>query len=334
MCIRDRITPVVIASQFSGNSNEQTQNNLKTSLYKSVNSENLIEMVQNEDTLLKKISKKYDENQSIFFSWNSDVKLKPIITDYSINDKEKNNFNYDKNTTLIVMAKEGNKEAMNKLIEVNTPLVSSICKRFTNRGYDYEDIFQIGSMGLVKAINNFNDSFNVKFSTYAVPMIIGEIKRFLRDDGIIKVSRSTKTLAKKLHYNKEELIKKLNRDPTVDELAEYSGVDKEEVIVALESASSMQYLYDTIHHDEGTPVLLIDKLSEKGEDDDMVNKIALKQAISSLDSKGKQIIMLRYFKDKTQIQVAKMLGISQVQVSRIEKKVLKIMKEKLEEDWL
>ncbi|MDU4133960.1 MAG: sigma-70 family RNA polymerase sigma factor, partial [Clostridium perfringens] len=153
-----------------------------------------------------------------------------------ISSIEKDNFNYDKNTTLIVMAKEGNKEAMNKLIEVNTPLVSSICKRFTNRGYDYEDIFQIGSMGLVKAINNFNDSFNVKFSTYAVPMIIGEIKRFLRDDGIIKVSRSTKTLAKKLHYNKEELIKKLNRDPTVDELAEYSGVDKEEVIVALESA--------------------------------------------------------------------------------------------------
>ena len=215
-----------------------------------------------------------------------------------ISSIEKDNFNYDKNTTLIVMAKEGNKEAMNKLIEVNTPLVSSICKRFTNRGYDYEDIFQIGSMGLVKAINNFNDSFNVKFSTYAVPMIIGEIKR----------------------------------DPTVDELAEYSGVDKEEVIVALESASSMQYLYDTIHHDEGTPVLLIDKLSEKGEDDDMVNKIALREAISSLDSKGKQIIMLRYFKDKTQIQVAKMLGISQVQVSRIEKKVLKIMKEKLEED--
>lgn len=142
-----------------------------------------------------------------------------------ISSIEKDNFNYDKNTTLIVMAKEGNKEAMNKLIEVNTPLVSSICKRFTNRGYDYEDIFQIGSMGLVKAINNFDASFNVKFSTYAVPMIIGEIKRFLRDDGIIKVSRSTKTLAKKLHYNKEELIKKLNRDPTVDELAEYSGVD-------------------------------------------------------------------------------------------------------------
>ena len=249
-----------------------------------------------------------------------------------ISSIEKDNFNYDKNTTLIVMAKEGNKEAMNKLIEVNTPLVSSICKRFTNRGYDYEDIFQIGSMGLVKAINNFNDSFNVKFSTYAVPMIIGEIKRFLRDDGIIKVSRSTKTLAKKLHYNKEELIKKLNRDPTVDELAEYSGVDKEEVIVALESASSMQYLYDTIHQDDGAPVLLIDKISENGEEDsEMIERLALKEAIGTLDVKSRQIIILRYFKDKTQVQVAKMLCISQVQVSRIEKKVLSKMKEKLQD---
>ena len=139
------------------------------------------------------------------------------------------------------------------------------------------------------------------------------------------------------NYKKELFKYKLKHwfeSMDVDELSEYSGVDKQEVIADLESASSMQYLYDTIHHDEGTPVLLIDKLSEKGEDDDMVNKIALREAISSLDSKGKQIIMLRYFKDKTQIQVAKMLGISQVQVSRIEKKVLKIMKEKLEEDWL
>lgn len=249
-----------------------------------------------------------------------------------ISSIEKDNFNYDKNTALIDLSKKGNKEAMNKLIEVNTPLVSSICKRFMNRGYEYEDIFQIGSMGLVKAINNFDSSFNVKFSTYAVPMIIGEIKRFLRDDGIIKISRSTKTLAKKLHYNKEELIKTLNREPTIEELAEYSEVNKEDVIIALESANSMQYLYDTIHHDEGTPVLLIDKLSQKGHDDDMLNKIALKEAIGSLDQKGRQIIMLRYFRDKTQIQVAKMLGISQVQVSRIEKKVLKLMKEKLEED--
>ena len=202
-----------------------------------------------------------------------------------------------------------------------------------NRGYEYEDIFQIGSMGLVKAINNFDSSFNVKFSTYAVPMIIGEIKRFLRDDGMIKVSRNTKILAKKLHYDKETLVKELNREPTIDELAAFSNVDKEDIVFALESVNNMQYLYDTIHQDEGTPVLLIDKLSESpDEDNNMIDKIALKEAINSLDIKSKEIIMLRYFKDKTQIQVAKMLGISQVQVSRIEKKVLVLMRKYLEDE--
>lgn len=245
----------------------------------------------------------------------------------------KEDFNYNDNTELIKLAKSGNDEAMNKLVEVNTPLVSSICKKFMNRGYEYEDIFQIGSMGLVKAINNFDSSFNVKFSTYAVPMIIGEIKRFLRDDGMIKVSRNTKILAKKLHYDKETLVKELNREPTIDELAEFSNVDKEDIVFALESVNNMQYLYDTIHQDEGTPVLLIDKLSESpDEDNNMIDKIALKEAINSLDIKSKEIIMLRYFKDKTQIQVAKMLGISQVQVSRIEKKVLVLMRKYLEDE--
>ena len=245
----------------------------------------------------------------------------------------KEDFNYNDNTELIKLAKSGNDEAMNKLVEVNTPLVSSICKKFMNRGYEYEDIFQIGSMGLVKAINNFDSSFNVKFSTYAVPMIIGEIKRFLRDDGMIKVSRNTKILAKKLHYDKETLVKELNREPTIDELAAFSNVDKEDIVFALESVNNMQYLYDTIHQDEGTPVLLIDKLSESpDEDNNMIDKIALKEAINSLDIKSKEIIMLRYFKDKTQIQVAKMLGISQVQVSRIVKKVLVLMRKYLEDE--
>ena len=245
----------------------------------------------------------------------------------------KEDFNYNDNTELIKLAKSGNDEAMNKLVEVNTPLVSSICKKFMNRGYEYEDIFQIGSMGLVKAINNFDSSFNVKFSTYAVPMIIGEIKRFLRDDGMIKVSRNTKILAKKLHYDKETLVKELNREPTIDELAAFSNVDKEDIVFALESVNNMQYLYDTIHQDEGTPVLLIDKLSESpDEDNNMIDKIALKEAINSLDIKSKEIIMLRYFKDKTQIQVAKMLGISKVQVSRIEKKVLVLMRKYLEDE--
>lgn len=245
---------------------------------------------------------------------------------------KKLSYDYGDNLELIKYARNGDKDALNKLIEVNLPLVSAISKKFLNRGYEYEDIFQIGCMGLVKAVNNFDDKYNVKFSTYAVPMILGEIKRFIRDDGIIKVSRSVKNTAKKIHYDREALTKKLNRDPTIQELSEYSGVDVEEIVFALESANSLHYLYDTIHQDDGAPVLLIDKISENPqEDSDMINRLALKEALKSLDVKSRQIIMLRYFKDKTQVQVAKMLGISQVQVSRIEKKVLKIMREKLDE---
>ena len=247
-------------------------------------------------------------------------------------DRKREAYNYDHNPELLNLAKNGDSEAMNKLIEMNLPLVMSISKKFLNRGYEYEDIFQIGSIGLVKAINNFNTDYNVKFSTYAVPMIIGEIKRFLRDDGMIKVSRNVKSLARKISIYKEQLSKTLQRSPTIEELAEYAGVDKEEIIFAIESANSLQYLYDTIHQDDGAPVLLIDKLSEEKKcDDNLIERIALKEALRSLDEKARQIIMLRYFKDKTQVQVAKMLGISQVQVSRIEKKVLSQMKKRLEE---
>ena len=244
---------------------------------------------------------------------------------------KKEKVSYEDNLQLIPSAKEGNTEALNKLIEANLPLVTSISKKFTNRGYEYEDIYQIGCMGLVKAIKNFDEKYNVKFSTYAVPMIIGEIKRFLRDDGMIKVSRNVKSLAKKLHFDKEALTKKLNREPTIEELAQFSGMDKEEILFALESSASMQYLYEVIHQDDGSPVLLIDKLSENAiEDKNITEKLALKEA---LDTKSRQIIVLRYFKDKTQIQVAKMLGISQVQVSRIEKKVLQEMRKQLDEGW-
>ena len=247
-------------------------------------------------------------------------------------DLKREEYNYDRNPELLVLAKNGDSDAMNELIEMNLPLVSSISKKFLNRGYDYEDIFQIGSIGLVKAINNFDLTYNVKFSTYAVPMIIGEIKRFLRDDGMIKVSRNVKSLARKVHYYKEVLTKKLKRSPTMDELADYANVNKEEILFAIESSNSLQYLYDTIHQDDGAPVLLIDKLSEKGVDDgNIIERIALKEALQSLDNKARQIIVLRYFKDKTQVQVAKLLGISQVQVSRIEKKVLFQMRKKLED---
>ncbi|WP_027626913.1 RNA polymerase sporulation sigma factor SigF [Clostridium lundense] len=239
-------------------------------------------------------------------------------------------YDYEDNLMLIEKARNGDKEALNRLVELNLPLVSAISKKFLNRGYEYEDIYQIGCMGLVKAINNFNSDYEVKFSTYAVPMIMGEIKRFIRDDGIIKVSRSIKNTARKLHYDKEALAKKLNREPTIDELSEFSGISTDDIIFATESASSMQYLYDTIHQDDGAPIMLIDKISQDYEEDnEIVNKIALKEALNKLDVKSRQIIMLRYFKDKTQVEVAKMLGISQVQVSRIEKRVLKIMKDKL-----
>ncbi|HCW53895.1 MAG TPA: RNA polymerase sporulation sigma factor SigF [Clostridium sp.] len=245
---------------------------------------------------------------------------------------KREDYNYNQNSELLSLAKKGDNDAMNKLIEMNLPLVASISKKFLNRGYEYEDIFQIGSIGLVKAINNFDLNFNVKFSTYAVPMIIGEIKRFLRDDGMIKVSRNVKSLARKIHFYKEELTNKLKRPPTIEELAEYAEVEKEEIVFAMESSNTLQYLYDTIHQDDGAPVLLIDKLSEKSsEDTNLIEKIALKEALRSLDEKARQIIILRYFKDKTQVQVANMLGISQVQVSRIEKKVLRQMKKKLEE---
>jgi RNA polymerase sporulation-specific sigma factor len=247
-------------------------------------------------------------------------------------DLKRGDYDYDKNPELLALAKDGDADAMNELIEMNLPLVSSISKKFLNRGYDYEDIFQIGSIGLVKAINNFDLNYKVKFSTYAVPMIIGEIKRFLRDDGMIKVSRNVKSLSRRVNFYKEILTKKLKRSPTIEELADYAKVDKEEILFAIESSNSLQYLYDTIHQDDGAPVLLIDKLSEKGVDDgNIIERIALKEALQSLDSKARQIIILRYFKDKTQVQVAKMLGISQVQVSRIEKKVLFQMKKKLEE---
>ncbi|MBU3092946.1 RNA polymerase sporulation sigma factor SigF [Clostridium sp. CM028] len=242
----------------------------------------------------------------------------------------KENYTYEDNMQLIQLARNKEPGALDTLVEMNLPLVSSISKKFLNRGYEYDDIFQIGCIGLVKAINNFDTKYNVKFSTYAVPMIMGEIKRFLRDDGIIKVSRSVKITARQLHYDKDTLTKELGREPTIDELSVFSKIEKEDIVYALESASNMLYLFDTIHQDDGAPVLLIDKLSEKYEEDNQVlDKISLKEALRKLDAKSRQIIMLRYFKDNTQIQVAKMMGISQVQVSRIEKKVLKIMREKL-----
>ena len=232
---------------------------------------------------------------------------------------------------LLTKIKAGDNSAREAFIKGNLRLVLSIVGRFSNSNENMDDLFQIGCIGLIKAIDNFDLGQGVQFSTYAVPMIVGEIKRFMRDDGMIKVSRTVKSLARKIYFCKEQLSIELNREPTIDEIAGYSGINKEDIIIAIESSSGLQYLYDTIHQDEGNAILLIDKLSEQSEEDtDIVDKIALKEALTCLDEKSRKIIMLRYFKDKTQVQVAKMLGISHVQVSRIEKKVLLEMRKKME----
>ena len=194
--------------------------------------------------------------------------------------------------------------------------------------YKRQDLFQIGSIGLLKAIDKFDLSYDVKFSTYAVPMITGEIKRFLRDDGMIKVSRSLKEIAYKAKTAKEMMNNRLGREPTIDELAEELGICVEELAVALESGAEVESIYKTIYHGDGNTISLIDKIEETENDNEkLLNRLVLQELISALEPQEKRIITMRYFLDKTQTEIAKELGISQVQVSRLEKKILKSMRD-------
>ena len=232
---------------------------------------------------------------------------------------------------LISKAKAGDKQAQAILVENNVGLVWSIVRRFQNRGHEIDDLFQIGCIGLIKSINKFNDSFGVKFSTYAVPMIIGEIKRFLRDDGMIKVSRSLKETSNKARITKEVMSKELGREPTIGEMAERLHISVEELVMAMEAGYTPESLFNTIGESDNSPILLIDRINDECNDNetDMIDKIALRQVLDSLKPREKQIIVLRYFKEKTQVQIAKLLGISQVQVSRIEKKILEDIRKKI-----
>ncbi|HHU73608.1 MAG TPA: RNA polymerase sporulation sigma factor SigF [Clostridiales bacterium] len=231
---------------------------------------------------------------------------------------------------LIKLSKEGDKEARDRVVTENVGLVWSIVRRFANRGYEMEDLFQIGSIGLIKAIDKFDSSYNVKFSTYAVPMITGEIKRFLRDDGMIKVSRSLKETATKIRVLRERFGNEHGREPTIEEIEKELNISKEELIMAIETGSEVESLYKTIYQGDQSPIYLIDKLAEtKDECENLVDKLALREIIASLGEKEQEIIKLRYFKDRTQTDIAKELGISQVQVSRLEKRILKIMRDKL-----
>lgn len=237
----------------------------------------------------------------------------------------------DHTIALIQRSHEGDEEARIKLVEENTGLIWCIAKRFYGRGAEPEDLFQIGSIGLLKAIDKFDMSYDVKFSTYAVPMISGEIKRFLRDDGMIKVSRSLKELSYKAYFAREKLQETLGREPAIEELAEELAVGKEELAMALEAGGEVESLHKTIYQSDGNEIQLMDKLSEQEEREEKVlNRLLLSQLLGELGKEERRLLYLRYFADKTQTQTGKELGISQVQVSRMEKRVLKSLREKMD----
>jgi len=232
---------------------------------------------------------------------------------------------------LIIKAQAGDQSAKEYILESNLNLVRSIVYRFTNRGYEWDDLFQIGCIGLMKAIERFDLNFSVKFSTYAVPMIIGEIRRFMRDDSPIKVSRPVKELAYRVHRTQEKLNGTLGREPTINEISRELALAPQEIVSALEAVQPPSSLYDHAFHDSGDSVLLLDQIrSCDGQDNAYFEKLALKEILSRLPQKERTIVHLRFFEDKTQSEIAQIIGLSQVQVSRIEKHALKLIREYLQ----
>lgn len=246
------------------------------------------------------------------------------------NEDDRRLLTHEETLSLLERAQKGDEEAKEILVRKNIALVKSIVKKFLNRGHEYEDLFQLGSIGLLKAIQNYDPKYDVRFSTYAVPMIMGEIKRFLRDDGMIKVSRSLKELVVKSAAVRDQLKVQLGRDPSIQEIADAVGATPEEIVYAMDAVRTPASIHDIIYEDEDNPILLIDKIAEnRSETDAAMERITLKELLSKLDKRERTIIIMRYFRDKTQSEIAEMLNISQVQVSRIEKKVLNKMREML-----
>ena len=235
----------------------------------------------------------------------------------------------DHTLALIGRAHQGDKEARDTLFAENMGLVYSVTRRFLGRGVEMEDLFQIGSIGLLKAIEKFDITYNVKFSTYAVPLISGEIKRFLRDDGMIKVSRSLKELAYRAYTCQDKLRKKWGRDPTLLELARALEVEPEELTAALEASSDVESLHKPIYQKDGHEIELMDKLEEKECREELLNHIVLGELLKRLAGEERQLIYLRYFANKTQAEIGEVMGISQVQVSRMEKRILRNLREML-----
>ena len=230
---------------------------------------------------------------------------------------------------LIKRSRAGDKLAREQVIKENMPLVYSIVKRFAGRGHDLEDLRQIGAIGLIKAVDNFNWNFDVKFSTYAVPMISGEIKRFMRDDGMVKVSRTLKEKGIHIRRVAESLAAELGREATLEELSAATEMKREDIVLALEAGNEVESLHKTVYQKEGSEISLMERIpSDKDEAETVVNQLLLEQLLAELDEQERQIIHMRYFEEKTQTQIAGILGLSQVQVSRLEKRVLGSMRKK------
>lgn len=257
---------------------------------------------------------------------------------------DKGVINMDHTKELIERAHKGDGEARNTLVLENVGLIWSIVRRFAGRGYELEDLFQIGSIGLIKAVDKFDTSFDVKFSTYAVPMITGEVKRFLRDDGMVKVSRTIKENGWKIKQAAQKIQKDMGREATLDELAAATELQREDIVMAMEADSEVESIYQTIYQGDGNQICMIDKIisgtgavgrlggtasTGDAEKETLINHIMLEQLIEELPQKERELIKWRYFDDKTQTQVAQIMGISQVQVSRMEKKILLGMRKKL-----
>ncbi|MDD2497575.1 MAG: RNA polymerase sporulation sigma factor SigF [Desulfitobacteriaceae bacterium] len=234
---------------------------------------------------------------------------------------------------LLNRSRQGDVIARERLINCNLRLVFNMVQRFQNRGYELEDLFQIGTIGLMKAIDKFDPTFAVKFSTYAVPMIIGEIRRFIRDDNPVKVSRSYKEIAIKVYRAKESMAKEIGREPTLSELSKSLGVDVEDIVTSLEAVQIPASIHDTVFQDEGDPIYVLDQLASESELDDIwFDKMNIKDVMRRMPLKLRKILVLRFFEDRTQVEVAERLGISQVQVSRLERQAINLLRRLLMEN--
>lgn len=229
--------------------------------------------------------------------------------------------------------KNGENDLKDEFIEANLRLVLSIIKKFNNRGENINDIFQVGVIGLIKAIDNFDISQPVQFSTYAVPMIIGEIKRYLRDNSAFRVTRSLRDLAYLISQEKEKYVREKNEEPTIDEICKLVNASKEDVVLAIDSMVAPMSIYDSVYNDGGDQIFLLDQLkNEKEESEQLIDNIAIKQMLNKLNEKERRIIERRYFQDKTQTELASELGVSQAQISRIEKNALEKIKKRYDKN--